>query len=287
MKEILSKVKMNFNLNKQVFILAAIIYIFLVTIGFSLSLIFPLMDMLTIIFVMCPFAFTFSYLAAQSSERVLLDNNDVYYGYKTLGSSFFYVIRRTFIPVVISFVIGMGVYFVFATLDLLFIDNEYYAEINKLILNNKLTNVNDIIVNYPDMVNRLMYCLLIGLGGMIVAFNIFGNNKIMSYIFYLKIKKSYINYDFLIKINQKKYQYKTFWLDVLFSLFNVVGLVLAVLINVLLSNVLNNISLLFLISIFIYFLISTICLPFKYLLYSEKFNKSFIEELERFKEMNN
>ena len=49
---------------------------------------------------------------------------------------------------------------------------------------------------------------------------------------------------------------------------------------------LNNTSLLFLISIFIYFLISTICLPFKYLLYSEKFNKSFMEELERFKEMN-
>jgi hypothetical protein len=223
----------------------------------------------------------------KSSERVILDNNDVYYGYKTLGSSFSYVIRRTFIPVVISFVIGIGVYFVFATLDLLIIDNEYYAEINKLILNNELTNMNDIISKYPDMIDRIMYCLLIGVGGMIIAFNIFGNNKIMSYIFYLKIRKSYINYDFLIKINQKKHQYKTFWLDVLFSLFNVVGLVLAVLINVLLSNVLNNTSLLFLISIFIYFLISTICLPFKYLLYSEKFNKSFMEELERFKEMNN
>ena len=46
MKEILKNVKMNFKLNSTVFILASVIYLFLLVIGFSLTLIIPFSDVL-------------------------------------------------------------------------------------------------------------------------------------------------------------------------------------------------------------------------------------------------
>ena len=82
MKEILKNVKMNFKLNSTVFILASVIYLFLLVIGFSLTLIIPFSDILTVIFIIAPFIFTFSYLAYKSSEREILEYKDVYKGYK-------------------------------------------------------------------------------------------------------------------------------------------------------------------------------------------------------------
>ena len=87
MKEILKNVKMNFKLNSTVFILASVIYLFLLVIGLSLTLIFPFSDVLTVIFIISPFIFTFSYLAYKSSEREILEYKDVYKGYCNEGNN--------------------------------------------------------------------------------------------------------------------------------------------------------------------------------------------------------
>ena len=122
---------------------------------------------------------------------------------------------------------------------------------------------------------------------MIISFNLFANKKIMSYVFYLKVKKPFINYDFLIRINQNHYKYKTFWLDLLFALSNIIGLVLAIITSELLLPILDNVSIVFLIAVFIYFFFVVIMMPFKYLVYSEIFTKSFTEELTKLKETYN
>ena len=59
MKEILKNVKMNFKLNSTVFILASVIYLFLLVIGLSLTIIFPFSDVLTVIFIISPFIFNY------------------------------------------------------------------------------------------------------------------------------------------------------------------------------------------------------------------------------------
>ena len=94
MKEILKNVKMNFKLNSTVFVLASVIYLFLLVIGLSLTLIFPFSDVLTVIFIISPFIFTFSYLAYKSSEREILEYKDVYKGYKEVFVSFSYIFKR-------------------------------------------------------------------------------------------------------------------------------------------------------------------------------------------------
>ena len=287
MKEILKNVKMNFKLNSTVFILASVIYLFLLVIGLSLTLIIPFSDVLTVIFIISPFIFTFSYLAYKSSEREILEYKDVYKGYKEVFVSFSYIFKRLVKPLFFSLLIGIGAYFVLCTLDLMIIDHEFYKEFTKVSISQDIDAMNNMITQYPETMNRLMACIYITIGVMIIAFNLFANKKILSYIFYLKIKKPFINYDFLIRINQEHYKYKTFWLDLLFALSNIIGLVLAIILSELLLLILDNISIVFLITIFIYFLFVVIIMPFKYLMYSEIFNKSFAEELTKLKETYN
>ena len=287
MKEILKNVKMNFKLNSTVFILASVIYLFLLVIGLSLTLIFPFSDVLTVIFIISPFIFTFSYLAYKSSEREILEYKDVYKGYKEVFVSFSYIFKRLVKPLFFSLLIGIGAYFVLCTLDLMIIDHEFYKEFTKVSISQDIDAMNNMITQYPETMNRLMACIYITIGIMIIAFNLFANKKILSYIFYLKIKKPFINYDFLIRINQEHYKYKTFWLDLLFALSNIIGLVLAIILSELLLLILDNISIVFLITIFIYFLFVVIIMPFKYLMYSEIFNKSFTEEITKLKETYN
>ena len=50
---------------------------------------------------------------------------------------------------------------------------------------------------------------------------------------------------------------------------------------------LDNVSIVFLIAVFIYFFFVVIMMPFKYLVYSEIFTKSFTEELTKLKETYN
>ena len=287
MKEILKNVKMNFKLNSTVFILASVIYLFLLVIGLSLTLIIPFSDVLTVIFIISPFIFTFSYLAYKSSEREILEYKDVYKGYKEVFVSFSYIFKRLVKPLFFSLLIGIGAYFVLTTLDLMIIDHEFYKEFTKVSISQDIDAMNNMITQYPETMNRLMACIYITIGVMIIAFNLFANKKILSYIFYLKIKKPFINYDFLIRINQNHYKYKTFWLDLLFALSNIIGLVLAIVTSELLLPILDNISIVFLITIFIYFLFVVIIMPFKYLMYSEIFNKSFTEEITKLKETYN
>lgn len=287
MKEILKNVKMNFKLNSTVFILASVIYLFLLVIGLSLTLIFPFSDVLTVIFIISPFIFTFSYLAYKSSEREILEYKDVYKGYKEVFVSFSYIFKRLVKPLFFSLLIGIGAYFVLCTLDLMIIDYEFYKEFTKVSISQDIEAMNNMITQYPETMNRLMICIYITIGVMIIAFNLFANKKILSYIFYLKIKKPFINYDFLIRINQEHYKYKTFWLDLLFALSNIIGLVLAIILSELLLPILDNTSIVFLITIFIYFLFVVIIMPFKYLMYSEIFNKSFTEEITKLKETYN
>ena len=287
MKEILKNVKMNFKLNSTVFILASVIYLFLLVIGLSLTLIFPFSDVLTVIFIISPFIFTFSYLAYKSSEREILEYKDVYKGYKEVFVSFSYIFKRLVKPLFFSLLIGIGAYFVLTTLDLMIIDHEFYKEFTKVSISQDIDAMNNMITQYLETMNRLMICIYITIGIMIIAFNLFANKKILSYIFYLKIKKPFINYDFLIRINQNHYKYKTFWLDLLFALSNIIGLVLAIVTSELLLPILDNISIVFLITIFIYFLFVVIIMPFKYLMYSEIFNKSFTEEITKLKETYN
>lgn len=287
MKEILKNVKMNFKLNSNVFILASVIYLFLLLIGLSLTLLIPFTDVFTVIFVISPFIFTFSYLAFKSSERELLDYKDVYYGYKEVLISFSYIFKRLVKPLFFSFLIGIGVYSILGTLDLMIFDKEFYNEFTKLYIAQDLNKLEGLILTYEDTMNRLIICLAISVCSMVIAFNLFANNKILSYIFYLKVRKPYINYDFLIRINQKHYKYKTFWFDLLFSLSNVIGLVLAVLLSEMLLPILNNTSIVYLIGIFIYFFFVIIVMPFKYLIYSEIFEKSFKEEMFKLKETYN
>ena len=287
MKEILKNVKMNFKLNSTVFILASVIYLFLLVIGLSLTLIFPFSDVLTVIFIISPFIFTFSYLAYKSSEREILEYKDVYKGYKEVFVSFSYIFKRLVKPLFFSLLIGIGAYFVLCTLDLMIIDHEFCKEFTKVSISQDIDAMNNMITQYPETMNRLMACIYITIGVMIIAFNLFANKKILSYIFYLKIKKPFINYDFLIRINQNHYKYKTFWLDLLFALSNIIGLVLAIVTSELLLPILDNTSIVFLITIFIYFLFVVIIMPFKYLMYSEIFNKSFTEEITKLKETYN
>ena len=210
MKEILKNVKMNFKLNSTVFILASVIYLFLLVIGLSLTLIIPFSDVLTVIFIISPFIFTFSYLAYKSSEREILEYKDVYKGYKEVFVSFSYIFKRLVKPLFFSLLIGIGAYFVLCTLDLMIIDHEFYKEFTKVSISQDIDAMNNMITQYPETMNRLMACIYITIGVMIIAFNLFANKKILSYIFYLKIKKPFINYDFLIRINQEHYKYKTF-----------------------------------------------------------------------------
>lgn len=287
MKEILKSVKMNFKLNSTVFILASVIYLFLLVIGFSLTLIIPFSDVLTVVFIIAPFIFTFSYLAYKSSEREILEYKDVYKGYKEVLVSFSYIFKRLVKPFFLSLLIGIGAYFVLGSLDLMIFDNEFSKEFTELYISQDIEAMTNLIAQYPDTINRFMICIYITIGIMIIAFNLFANKKIMSYIFYLKVKKPFINYDFLIRINQKHYKYKTFWLDLLFALSNIIGLVLAIITSELLLPILDNVSIVFLIAVFIYFFFVVIMMPFKYLVYSEIFTKSFTEELTKLKETYN
>ena len=194
--------------------------------------------------------------------------------------SFSYIFKRLVKPFFFSLLIGIGAYFVLGSLDLMIFDNEFSKEFTKLYISNDIEAM-------TNLMNRFMICIYITIGVMIIAFNLFANKKIMSYIFYLKVKKPFINYDFLIRINQNHYKYKTFWLDLLFALSNIIGLVLAIVISELLLPILENVSIVFLIAVFIYFFFVVIMMPFKYLVYSEIFTESFTEELTKLKETYN
>jgi hypothetical protein len=143
MKEILKNVKMNFKLNSTVFILASVIYLFLLVIGLSLTLIFPFSDVLTVIFIISPFIFTFSYLAYKSSEREILEYKDVYKGYKEVFVSFSYIFKRLVKPLFFSLLIGIGAYFILSTLDLMIIDHEFYKEFSKVSISQDIEAMNN------------------------------------------------------------------------------------------------------------------------------------------------
>lgn len=266
----------NFKKNWPVLILASIVYTLIMTISLSLNYLIGIFGFFIIIFIVCPFVFSFSSISNKTVQNQILDYKDIYLGYKDLRSSIFYVLKKTLIPLLISFLSFFIAYFALIYFDLIFFEQELLSTIVELVKNGA---GNEDVVNYlignDAFYNRVFFLAFLALAFGIMIFNVFGNKKIMTYIFYLNVRNPRINYEYIINKKRKGNSFKLFLFNVGVSLFYIIGLGVSFYISInytnsLLMNLLSNL---------IFFAISSIALPIKYLVYADVFNKNFSNEV--------
>lgn len=282
MKELFSITYSNYKKQSQFWILAIITYSLMMTIGITLASIVGF-NLLVFLFIACPFVNTFILLSIKTIEDVPVENKDVYAGYRGVSFSIMLVLRRLLKVILFTILFYFVVYLGLSFIDIIFFEQELLQNIMKLAIEGNPAVLQEqmlsIMMNNEEFIYRLKICNYIALGLTLIFFNIIGNKKIMSIIFYRVIGVNTVNYDYIVNNKKDIKQYRLFIYNVLLSLFYVIGLILAVLCNSLLVKITNNIFISYLFSCLVFFLVSSIQIPFKYLAYTYIFEYYFEDEV--------
>ena len=282
MKELFSTTISLFKKNKQTWTLAILVYCLIMTIGLGVTMITGLGNLLLIIFVVCPFIFTFIKLSIKGVDNLPLDNKDIYLGYKDLSRSIFITLRKFLAPTLLCLLGYIGVYFVLSFGYIYLFEMDLVQKIVDIAMKQEAINTQEIsaiLLNNTELMQKLMYLNYMALGVMIILLNIFLNKKIFSIIFFMCINSTRINYDYIVSSKKELNKYKLTLYNIIISLFYIIGLTLAVLVNYLLNNIMDNAIFSYLVSSFIFLIISGIAIPFKYIAYTHLFNQYFNHEV--------
>jgi len=264
--------------DKTIWILAISIYCLIMTIGLSLSAILGLGNLLLVIFVVCPFVFTFIKLSIKGIDNVPLDDKDVYLGYKDLSRSISIVIRKLLVPFFVSLLFYIFSYLVISFIYIYFYEMDLIENIITMVSNTEnLTNqdITKIVLNDEEFVKNIMNLNYLSLGLTFIFFNIISNKKILTFIFFMCINTNRINYDYIVSNKKEIKKYRLLLYNIFISLFYVLGLALSFIVSLLLTKIIDNSIIIYLISSLIFFVVSSIAIPFKYIAYTYIFNKHF------------
>ena len=282
MKELFSVVFVNLKKDSQFWILSILTYTLLMTIGSSVSYALGFMDLLLIIFIVCPFIMSFIKLAAKSIENETIDHKDVYTGYRELSLSIMIFFKRLLKIVLFTLLVYFLLYMGLAFVDIIFFEQELIENLLKIVSKNSAnidTQVFNVMMNNDGFINRLLICNYIAIGLTMVFFNLFANKKLLSIIFHRIFCVNDINYDYIVNNKKEIKQYKLWMYNLFISLFYVSGLVFAILTNKLLINLTGNMFISYLFSSFIFFIVSSVQIPFKYIGYTYIFENNFEGEV--------
>ena len=282
MKELFKTTIDIFKKNKYIWTLAILVYCLIMTIGLGLSLLIGIGNLLVIIFVACPFIFTFIKLSIKGVDNLPSNEKDVYLGYKDLSRSIFISLRKFLVPVLLSLlayvICFFGLTFVYIYLFQMDLVKEIIDKVSNIqnITNNELSMI---LLNNEEFMQNILYLNYISLGITIIFFNIIANKKIFSIIFFMCLNTTQINYEYIVNNKKELKKHKIILYNIFISLFYVVGLILAIIANTLLINALDNVIISYLISAFVFFSISALVIPFKYIAYTHLFNKYFNKDV--------